>query len=89
MQRQVRFSDPVYMNSVLEEMNFYNLIHYLKPELLRIREGGKATQVIPGSRFRRNLEDQGILVCYHGGGGKKIKISDRVLRIMEENGWET
>ena len=87
--KQISLSE-IYTNPTLnglEELNFYNLVHHMRDELIKIHRGKNAVKVIPSGGFMRNLEEQGILVCYHRGGGKNIKISDRVLRIMEEEEW--
>ena len=84
MQRQVNLDNITYSNTILDEMNFYNLVHYMKPELKQILKGDNAKQVIPGDRLRRNLVKEGILVLRHMGGGKQIWVSGRVKRILEE-----
>jgi len=66
----------------LESLSFKNLVNFYKPELLRVLNGERVSEVF--SRFtRRRLARLGLLCLVYRGGGRRLQVSEKVLKILE------
>ena len=82
--KQLEKLSKVELYEALEEITFNNIVHWRKPELLRILGGERAIHVIPQSNQRHKLNRDGILEIGFKRGGKTVSVSARAIRILEE-----
>jgi len=68
-----------------EEVNFENMVFTFSSELRRIRDGERATTVIPQPNTRTGLRAKGLLIQVYSGGGKEIVISEKTRRILQRS----
>ena len=67
----------------LERKSLLNLIDFYKPEFLRVLSGELANEVF--STFtRRRLTRLGLLYLTYQGGGRRLQVSERAQKILEE-----
>ena len=85
--RQTTINDIMdeYRDELLEEETYRNIVLYIRREsLLRIINGEKAVDVIPQSNQRSKLLRDKVLETYYKAGGKRIAVTDRARRLLEE-----
>ena len=80
---QVSLNDKKIQASMLEDISFINRVLYQEPELERIWNGERATDVFPKTSERTSLLKYGILVCHYRCAGKEIVLSEKAKEVLK------